>query len=247
MNLSLNHIAYDFKINLTNRRGVEVMDIDEEINRERDIRLKDIQLEENKDFKYITIGLNAYALHDGVDTKVGEAIILIYDENWGNVVEFADEYSAERFEAITSVCFKDCEREYDFLPIDKPKEYFNRVSVYGRLAIINNFTIHQLFQNQGFGTEFMKELIAFLNHIMNVNFVLLQAHPYLSSLPHQEELLSEEQRKENIKYIERQKERLSKFYKQKFGFKSTGNPELNFLVRKTNSIKHSGYYENVFQ
>ncbi|PLS19236.1 hypothetical protein CVD28_02160 [Bacillus sp. M6-12] len=237
ISLALNPSFYPFKIegNHDMKREGEKMD---KAEREIDIELKNIKMEQNKELGYLDISIEAYAIAstEVEQRKVGEAVLNIYDENWGNVVEFADEHSSTRLDMITSVCFKECEEQYGFVPIDEPSHDLHRRIVYGRLAILDNFTIFKEFQNQGYGTEFMKELLSFLTHILNVHFILLQAQPYIQSFPHQGEQLTPFQINENRKYINKYKQKLFYYYHERFGFQPTGNPELNFMVFKTNNI-----------
>jgi predicted GNAT family N-acyltransferase len=150
------------------------------------------------------------------ENTIGSAHVLIFDESWSNVMSSADENSEETFELVSAITFNSKERN------KKPL-------IHGRLAIITHLTINSENRGLGYGSASMKKLLSFLYKVMNVNYVLLQAHPYLTDLPHTQENLNSAEKKENKIFTIKAKQRLTSFY-QAHHFKKIGLPSKNFML-----------------
>lgn len=162
-----------------------------------------------------------YLKEEGVESDpIGEFNIIMYDQAWYSDIRYAaDEHSEHRLEAMTQVSFGTSR-------MDAGKY------VQGRIAILNRFTIYEEYQRKGFGTRFMEELIDYLHNVLYVNYIVLQASPFMEHWPYPDEEnveLTDEQHLENSKYVEMKREQLSDFYKN-VGFEHTGKDSLNYMV-----------------
>lgn len=219
-----------------------------------EIRLQNIRMVQDKDYKCLEVELEFCEIdEEGYDSpKLGNALLSVYDEKWADILEVADEHSGERFNAFESVSFERMwftEGDWESYPfnIEKLGEHSNnqkfqehnrelqsqnKVTVYGRIALLRNFTVLESYRNKGYGSAFMGELLQFLASVLHVDFVLLHAHPYMNELPYQKENesdLKEEEKEENKRFVEEKCLQLREYY-GRFGFVVTGEPVHNYMV-----------------